>query len=192
MSRPRRPGSSDNMLWAVARALGQPKKHRSDDDDREPDGRGGWLPRSGTDEQIEDRLRRGMSQSAIRAELGCGQTRVQAAAKRLEISMRPGKRPGVCVGTREYKSFRTGATAMLRGTVALPDTWATFTAHYDEIADAVVLRAKDRFAEPVREPPTFARVACEACDPSEGAERANQHAFGCPHFSVPRNRKRQG
>lgn len=187
MSRPRRPGSSDNMLWAAARALGQPKKRREEDDvDRVSSGRGGYLPRSGSDEQIADRLRRGMSQSAIRVELGCGQKRVQDIAAQLGLEMRPGKRKAACVGVREHKTFRSGANSQLRGSVGLPDDWRTFTAHYDEIADAVVLRAKTRFEEPVRESPTVVLVApCPACTEGEG-----EHAYACPHF-VARARKRK-
>lgn len=179
----------ERMLWSAAQAHLKPKAPDRFDDDGERVPR--RMPASGTDEQIADRLRRGMSQTAIRAELGCGQERVQRVQAALGITLRPGKRKAACTGVREHKTFRTGDNSQLRGSVGLPEDWRTFTAHYDEIADAVILRVKDRFAEPVREPPTFVRVACEACDPSEGAERATQHAYGCPHFSVPRKRKRK-
>ena len=178
----------ERMLWSAAQAHLKPKAPDRFDDDGERVPR--RQPASGTDEQIADRLRRGMSQTAIRAELGCGQERVQRVQASLGITLRPGKRHGHAVGVREYKTFRSGASSMLRGTVGLPDDWKTFTAHYDEIADAVVLRVKERFAEPVREAPTIARVACEACDPDEDTGPNPTHAYGCPHFSVPRRRKK--
>jgi hypothetical protein len=82
---------------------------------------------------------------------------------------------------REHKTFRSGANSQLRGSVGLPDDWQTFTAHYDEIADAVVLRVKTRFEEPVRESPTVELVApCPAC--TDGARRARVcvPALRCP------------
>jgi hypothetical protein len=91
--------------------------------------------RSGTDQQIADRIRRGYTSAQIRDELGCGAARIKEIAKHYGLMMRSAKRlvPGQRVLNRTARLKPACNLPQLQ--ISLPEGWGDVVILYPLAAD---------------------------------------------------------
>lgn len=92
--------------------------------------------RSGTDQQIADRIKRGDTVRAIRDELGCGGQRIKDVAKRYGLTMRAARRfvPGQRVLNR--RGVVRAGCKMAQVHLALPEGWLDLVITYPLAGDS--------------------------------------------------------